>query len=108
MTLGPILTVELEGIPLFRRGKVRDVFDLGDHLLVVATDRISAFDVVMPDGIPGKGKVLTAMSVFWFGLTGGIVGNHLVTDDVDRMAAILGREIPHAQALRGRSMLVRR
>ena len=61
-----LLETCLEGVPLFARGKVRDVYDLDDRLLIVATDRISAYDVVMPNGIPGKGKILTEMSLFWF------------------------------------------
>ena len=65
------------GVPV--RGKVRDIYDLGDHLLLVATDRISAFDVVLPDGIPGKGKVLTQLSRFWFRHTEDIVKSHLVS-----------------------------
>jgi phosphoribosylaminoimidazole-succinocarboxamide synthase len=90
---------------LFRRGKVRDVYDLGENLLIIATDRISAFDVVMPDGIPDKGKILTAMSLFWFGFTRDIVPNHLVAHRVEDYPAALR---PHAALLRGRSMLVRK
>ncbi len=89
----------------FRRGKVRDVYDLGEHLLIVATDRISAFDVVMPDGIPDKGKILTAMSLFWFELTRDIVPNHLVAHRVEDFPLSLR---PHADLLRGRSILVRK
>jgi nucleoside diphosphate kinase len=107
MTGEPILKVDIEGVPLVRRGKVRDVFDLGEHLLVVATDRISAFDVVMPNGIPRKGEVLTAMSVFWFGLTAGLVPNHLVTVDVGEMERLTGRTLPRG-LLSGRAMLVRK
>jgi phosphoribosylaminoimidazole-succinocarboxamide synthase len=73
-----VLETDLSGIPLFHRGKVRDLYDLGDRLLIVATDRISAFDIVMPNGIPGKGEVLTAMSVFWFDYTKKIIENHLL------------------------------
>ena len=73
-----VIDTELPGIPLFRKGKVRDVYDLGEHLLLIATDRISAFDVIMPNGIPDKGKILTQMSLFWFDLTNDIVENHLV------------------------------
>ncbi len=91
--------------PLFRRGKVRDVYDLGEQLLVVATDRISAFDVVMPDGIPDKGAILTGMSLFWFELTRDIVPNHLVAHDPGDYPAALR---PHAALLRGRSMLVKK
>ena len=67
---------------LWRRGKVRDVYDLGDRLLIVATDRLSAFDVVLPTGIPGKGVVLTQMSLFWFDLLKDLVPNHVITADV--------------------------
>jgi phosphoribosylaminoimidazole-succinocarboxamide synthase len=78
-----IRELEISGIPLFRRGKVRDTYDLGDKLLMVASDRLSAFDVVLPDGIPDKGRVLTKLSVFWFEQTGEIVPNHLVSANVD-------------------------
>lgn len=74
--------VELEGLPLFRRGKVRDTFDLGDRLLMVATDRLSAFDCVLPDPIPGKGRVLTEMSRYFFAITGHLIPNHLLEDDL--------------------------
>jgi phosphoribosylaminoimidazole-succinocarboxamide synthase len=73
---------ELAGLPLHSSGKVREMYDLGDRLLMVASDRISAYDVVLPSAIPDKGKVLTGMSVFWFGRTGDIVRNHLVSADV--------------------------
>ena len=65
--------------PVFRRGKVRDVYDLGKQLLIVATDRISAYDVVMPNGIPDKGRVLTQLSMFWFNLLRDILPNHVIT-----------------------------
>ena len=78
-----VVHTDLPGIPLFRKGKVRDVYDLGEHLLLVATDRISAFDVIMPNGIPDKGKILTQMSLFWFDLTSDIVENHLVAHRVE-------------------------
>ena len=90
---------------LYRRGKVRDVFEVGDSLLIVATDRISAFDVVMPDAIPYKGKVLTALSEFWFDYLKGTVANHLVTTDVNSFPAPLSE---HRDQLEGRSMLVAR
>jgi phosphoribosylaminoimidazole-succinocarboxamide synthase len=91
------------GVPL--RGKVRDIYDLGDHLLLVATDRISAFDVVLPDGIPGKGRVLTQLSRFWFRETEDIVKNHLATTEVRDFPEILR---VHADQLDGRSMLVKK
>ncbi len=87
------------------QGKVRDIYDLGDQLLIVATDRISAFDVVLPDPIPYKGEVLTKLSLFWFDLLGGVVPNHLLSTDV---AALPEEFAAHADALRGRSMLVKK
>jgi phosphoribosylaminoimidazole-succinocarboxamide synthase len=83
-----LLESSIPGLPAPRRGKVRDLYDLGDRLLLVATDRISAFDVVMPNGIPDKGRILTGLSVFWFGLLGG-VPNHLLSADVDEYPASL-------------------
>ena len=88
-----------------RGGKVRDVYDLGKHLLIVATDRISAFDCVMPNPIPGKGILLTKMSLFWFDMMDDIVPNHLVTADVSRYPAKLQK---YADQLEGRSMLVKK
>lgn len=88
-----------------KRGKVRDIYDLGDRLLIVASDRISAFDVVNDTGIPGKGKVLTALSLFWFDLLADITANHLITADVDEMGEAAAK---HADQLEGRSMLVRK
>ncbi len=92
-------------LPMFRRGKVRDTFVLGEHLLMVATDRISAFDSVLPDGIPGKGKVLNQLSAWWFQRTGGLVENHMISTDLKDLD---NRLKPHLAALEGRSMLVRR
>ena len=86
-----------------RRGKVRDVYDLGDMMLIVATDRISAFDVIMPNPIPGKGKVLTAISLFWFEKFGGQIRNHLIASQVKSYPEKLK---PYADQLQGRSMLV--
>jgi phosphoribosylaminoimidazole-succinocarboxamide synthase len=100
---GPLLETQIPEVPLWRRGKVRDVYDLGDQLLVVATDRISAFDVVLPTPIPDKGVVLTQLSLFWFRLLAGIVQNHVVTARVDEYPSSLRRR--HDQ-LDGRSMLV--
>ncbi len=103
--LEPMLKIELPGVPLFRSGKVRDTFDLGDWLLMVSSDRISAFDVIMPNGIPDKGRVLTQLSNFWFARTADLVRNHLVaTDPADYPAELQ----PHAELLRGRSVLVRK
>src|SRR3954464_6322154 len=87
-----------------RRGKVRDVYDLGETLLIIATDRISAFDCIMPNGIPDKGKILTALSLFWFEQFAQIP-NHLIATDVADYPAALK---PFAEQLKGRSMLVRK
>ena len=87
-----------------RRGKVRDVYDLGDALLIVATDRISAFDVIMPNGIPDKGKILTALSLFWFERFGD-VENHVISADIGQYPGVLR---PFARQIEGRSMLVRK
>lgn len=92
-------------LKLLGRGKVRDLYDLGDALLMVATDRLSAFDVVMPNPIPGKGRILTQMSTFWFQEMAGIVDNHLITADVERFPASCQ---PYAEVLKDRSMLVRK
>lgn len=102
MSPSVVLETSLAGLPL-RRGKVRDVYDLGDQMLLVATDRISAFDWVLPTGIPDKGAILTQLSVFWFGLLG--IDHHLVTTDVARYPLPAGVD---RQVLRGRSMLVRK
>lgn len=87
------------------KGKVRDIYDLGDQLLIVATDRISAFDFILPDDIPHKGQVLTQLSVFWFKLLDGVVDNHLITADVDGLPEEFKLD---ADYLRGRFMLVRK
>jgi len=79
-----LLDIDLPGIKVFKKGKVRNVFDLGDSLLLVATDRISAFDSVMPNGIPDKGAILTQISLFWFDFTGNIVKNHLIESNADK------------------------
>ncbi|MEZ5420230.1 MAG: phosphoribosylaminoimidazolesuccinocarboxamide synthase [Vicinamibacterales bacterium] len=101
----PLLQSEFPGLPRLRQGKVRDLYDVGEHLLLVASDRISAFDYVLGSGIPDKGRVLTQLSAFWFERTAHIVPNHVVTTDVDRYPAVLA---PFAEVLRGRSMLVRK
>jgi phosphoribosylaminoimidazole-succinocarboxamide synthase len=100
-----ITQTNLPGVKLHARGKVRDVYDLGDRLLIVATDRLSAFDVVLPTPIPGKGRVLTRMSQFWFEKTGGIVPNHLLGTDPATFPAPLP---DFADQLEGRSMLVKK
>ena len=96
---------DLPGVELYARGKVRDVYDLGNNLLIVATDRVSAFDVVMPTPVPGRGVILTQMSLFWFKLMDDIVANHLVTAEVSQYPARLQ---DFADQLEGRSMIVRK
>jgi len=99
----PLLETSLPGVALWKKGKVRDVYDLGDRLLVVATDRLSAFDVVLPTGIPGKGILLTQMSLFWFRLLADVVPHHVVTADVAQYPEDLVR---FRDQLEGRSMIV--
>ncbi len=100
----PVLQdIVLDGVKLFKKGKVRSVFDLGDKLLIVATDRISAFDYVLPNGIPHKGRVLTALSEHWFGLTGGTLTNHCISTKVSDFPQSVRR---YADQLEGRAMLV--
>ena len=105
MTQSIVTETNLTNVPLFNRGKVRDLYDLDDKLLMISTDRISAFDYVLPDGIPCKGNVLTALSEFWFNHTNSIVENHLITTDVGAYPDVLK---PHADVIKGRSMLVRK
>lgn len=100
-----LLTTNLGSIPLLGRGKVRDLYAVGDALLMVATDRISAFDHVLGTGIPGKGKILTQISLFWFDLLKDVVPNHILTANVCEYPAELQA---YADQLEGRSMLVRR
>ena len=95
----------LSGLTLFNRGKVRDIYDLGDNLLLVASDRISAFDVILPTLIPDKGKILTALSVYWFNVIKDILPHHLITTDVDQFPAACQ---PHKANLEGRTMLVKK
>ncbi|WDN90162.1 phosphoribosylaminoimidazole-succinocarboxamide synthase [Desulfosarcina sp. BuS5] len=92
-------------LELAKRGKVRDIYDLGDRLLIVATDRISAFDVIMPDPVPEKGKILTAISLFWFEVMEPIVQNHLISSNIKDYPDICK---PYADFLDGRSMLVKK
>ena len=105
MTTDVVLDTNLSGLTLARRGKVRDVYDLGDQLLIVATDRISAFDYVLGSGIPDKGKVLTQLSAFWFEKMAAVTPHHLISIDVDEFPAVTR---PHRDVLRGRTMLVRK
>lgn len=101
-----LIETDFSGLNLVHRGKVRDMYAIPGHddkLLMVATDRISAYDVVMADPIPGKGKVLTSLSLFWFDLLGDIVENHLISADVDQFPELCA---PYRDTLQGRSMLV--
>jgi phosphoribosylaminoimidazole-succinocarboxamide synthase len=95
----------LSGLKLFNRGKVRDIYDLGDMLLLVASDRISAFDVILPTLIPDKGRILTELSVYWFDVIKDIIPHHLITTDVNQFPAACR---PHKAKLEGRSMLVKK
>jgi len=105
MASQPIRTTRFTDIEFFKRGKVRDIYDLGDKLLIVSTDRISCFDVVLPTVIPEKGRVLTALSDFWFNFTKDIVANHLVTVKIDELPEEL---LKYKEILNGRSMLVKK
>jgi phosphoribosylaminoimidazole-succinocarboxamide synthase len=106
MTMTPLVReTNLAGLPPPNRGKVRDIYDLGDTLLIVATDRISAFDVVLPNAVPEKGRVLTQISKFWFAQMERIVPNHLLSTDVRDYPAVCR---PHTAILEGRSMLVKK
>ena len=96
---------EIEGAPKPRRGKVRDVYDLGDKLIIVATDRVSAFDVILPDAIAEKGKILTAISLFWFRQTEDIIENHIISADVKDFPPPFNR---HRELLEGRSILTKK
>ena len=101
----PIIESHLEGMQPVKRGKVRDLYDLGDALLMVATDRISAFDVVMPEAIPDKGKILNQISLFWFNVMQALVDNHVISADVQTFPENCR---PFADLLQGRSMLVKK
>jgi phosphoribosylaminoimidazole-succinocarboxamide synthase len=105
MKSAAVYSTELDDLRLAARGKVRDVYDLGDALLLVATDRLSAFDCVFPDPIPDKGKVLNQIAAFWFDRTSGIVPNHVLATDVASFPQALQR---HAEVLRGRATLARK
>jgi phosphoribosylaminoimidazole-succinocarboxamide synthase len=105
MSTPVVLQTDLSGLTLARRGKVRDVYDLGETLLIVATDRISAFDYVLGSGIPDKGKVLTQLSAFWFERLADLTPHHLLSIDVKDFPA---ETEPHHEVLRGRSMWVRK
>jgi len=101
----PVSETDFQDLNLVKRGKVRDIYDLGDNLLMVATDRISAFDVVMPDPIPDKGMILTQISLYWFEIMKPIIENHVVSADVNEYPAVCR---PYAETLYGRSMLVKK
>lgn len=101
----PLLHLDIEGRAPDYRGKVREIFDLGERLLLVATDRLSAFDRILPTGIPGKGRILTAISAFWFRALEGILPTHFITDRVEEYPEPFRR---HSAQLAGRSMLVRK
>jgi phosphoribosylaminoimidazole-succinocarboxamide synthase len=100
-----LLETAFDDIGTPKRGKVRDIYDLGDKLLIVVTDRVSAFDVVLPTGIPDKGKVLNQLSLFWFGRMKDVVENHVLESDVDRFPHALKK---YSDQLRGRSMVVKK
>jgi phosphoribosylaminoimidazole-succinocarboxamide synthase len=101
----PVSETNFQDLNLLKRGKVRDIYDLGQNLLMVATDRISAFDVVMPDPVPDKGVILTQISLYWFDVMKPIIDNHLISADVEEFPAVCQ---PYADTLRGRSMLVKK
>lgn len=103
-----VLETKLEGLRLFKKGKVRDVYDLGERLLIVSTDRISAFDVVIPTGIPRKGEVLTRISAFWFKKFSGLTPSHFISADMEEILRAHPELGPHRQILAGRSMLVKK
>jgi phosphoribosylaminoimidazole-succinocarboxamide synthase len=103
-----ILSTDLEGVKLFKKGKVRDVYELDNDLLIVASDRISAFDVIMPNGIPDKGKILTSLSRFWFDFTKDIFPNHIISTDFNSIAARKKELQPYKSQLEGRLMHVKK
>jgi len=101
----PVSETDFQDLNLIKRGKVRDIYDLGENLLMVASDRISAFDVVMPDPVPDKGIILTQISLYWFEIMKPIIENHVVSANVNDYPAVCQ---PYAETLRGRSMLVKK
>ena len=103
--MSAITEINIPGLKKFKSGKVREVFDLGDQYLFIASDRISAFDVVMPDGIPNKGQVLNMISKFWFDRTNDLVKNHMISTDINDFPKELA---PYNEILKGRSMLVKK
>lgn len=105
MSNGVVLKTDFSGLNLINRGKVRDLYDLGDSLLIVSTDRLSAFDVVLPDGIPRKGEVLNKMALFWFSQVGDIMPNHIISADINQFPDVCK---PYADMLAGRSVVVKK
>lgn len=101
----PVVETNFPELNLLKRGKVRDIYDLGDCLLLVASDRISAFDVIMPDPIPDKGKVLNQISLYWFDVMSDLVENHIISGDVDDFPEVC---MPYKAILKDRSMLVKK
>ncbi len=100
-----VVETNFPDVKLLRRGKVRDVYEVGEYLLIVATDRISAYDVVLPNGIAGKGKILTGISLYWFGRMEEIIENHIVATEVEEYPEVLRK---YREVLEGRSMLVKK
>lgn len=100
-----VIKTDFPELNLIKRGKVRDIYDLGNNLLIVATDRISAFDVILPDPIPGKGRILTQLSLFWFEVMKPLSPNHLISYNIDDYPSICK---PYKEILKGRSMLVKK
>lgn len=105
MNNNSLTTINFEGFKLFKRGKVRDVYDLGEYYLIISTDRLSAFDVIMKEGIPLKGKVLNRISNFWFNYTNDIIENHIISVNVDEYPEVCK---PFKELLKDRSMLVKK
>ncbi len=105
MNTKALTTIDLKGVKFFKRGKVREIYDLNDKLLIISSDRISCFDVILPTPIPGKGEVLTRLSEFWFDFTKDIIPNHLISADADEFPQELAQ---YKDLLRGRSMLVKK
>ncbi len=108
MVTETLLSTVLDDIPIFKKGKVRDIYKVNEHLLIVATDRISAFDVVMSKGIPGKGKVLTSLSIFWFNFTKDIIKNHIVHTDFENICSFDKKLRKYRNQLEQRCMLVKK
>ena len=100
-----VMTTHIEGLPSPRRGKVRDIYETEEHLLIIATDRVSAFDVVLHEGVPGKGRVLNLVSRFWFNHLSHLIPNHLISVDVNDFPAAC---LPYREMLTGRAMLVKK